>query len=504
MKELLLGVDFGTGGCKASLVELSGRLVAEASSEYPTSHSRPGWAEQNPSDWIDCMLKTLRKLDASKHGRIVAVGLDGYTHGAVLLDDKHAPVRPTIIWTDQRSVAECDELKKLHFDMIFSTGFQAPTPTWTLPQLRWLKRHEPQSLAATKRMVFTKDYARLFLTGELGTDHIEAQGSLLWDMKGARWSGELCELAGLPAEALPSVGKPTQIAGKVTADAARATGVPEGTPVVFGTSDSAVEDYAAGAVEPGQCILKLATAGNVNVMTAEPKPHPETLTYSHVIPGMWYTVAATNAAAACQRWFRDQLCGDLCGEAGRKGVSAYALIEREAAQSPPGANGVLFHPYLMGERSPYWDPFLRGSFTGISMASSRSDLSRALMEGVAFSLRDCFRSIERMGLSAKEFILIGGGARSPLWSQVVCDVFNAKLRRPCACDASFGSALLAGVGIGVFTDEKAAVESCVAFDPELQPGAEAASLYAERFGRYLKTHDALAGVYKEASDKCAH
>jgi xylulokinase len=500
MKELLLGIDFGTGGCKATLADCSGHVLAEASGEYSSSHPRPGWAEQNPADWFDTMCSVLRKMNPAQHGRVIAVGLDGYTHGAVLLDKSNKVIRPTIIWTDQRSIEECRLLKERHFDLIFSTGFQAPTPTWTLPQLLWLKNNEADNFARIERILFTKDYVRYLLTGVMGTDFIEAQGALLWDMRKSRWSEELCSLAGLPMKTLPAIGRPTEIAGRITKDAAEATGLPEGAQVIFGASDSAVEDYAAGAIEPGQCILKLATAGNVNVMTAEAHPHPETLTYSHVVPGLWYTVSATNAAAVCQRWFRDQFCGDLALQAKAEGVSVYKLIEFEASKSQPGANGVMFHPYLMGERSPYWDPFLRGSFTGISMGSSRGDLSRALLEGVAFSLRDCFRSIERMGLEAREFILIGGGAKSSLWSRIVCDVFNAPVRRPESCDASFGSALLAGVGAKVFSDEVSAVKGCVKFQEPLAPEKSGAELYAKRFSHYLKIHDALAGIYREMAN----
>lgn len=496
MQDLLLGIDFGTGGCKATLAACDGRVVAEASGEYPTRHPRPGWAEQDPQDWFDTLCGVVRRLDLPRHGRLLAIGLDGYTHGAVLLDAAGRVIRPTIIWTDQRSVEECDLLKARHFDLILGTAYQAPTPTWTLPQLLWIRRHEPAAFARIARILFTKDYVRYLLTGVMATDTIEAQGALLWDMKRQAWSEELCALAGLSVQALPEAGRPTGMAGRITRAAAAATGLPEGVPVIFGASDSAVEDYAAGAVEPGQCILKLATAGNVNVMTAEAHPHPETLTYSHVVPGMWYTVAATNAAAVCQRWFRDQFCADLAGAAAAAGESPYDRIEREAATSPAGANGVFFHPYLMGERSPYWDPFLRGSFTGISLGVTRADLSRALLEGVAYSLRDCFRSIERMGLNAREFILIGGGARSALWSRIVCDVFNAPVRSPHSCDASFGSALLAGVGAGVFPDEVSAVKRCLRFAAPLSPGAGAADFYAKGFAAYLKIHDALAGVYR--------
>jgi xylulokinase len=408
----------------------------------------------------------------------------------VLLDAKQQVIRPTIIWTDQRSAAESARLKAEHGDLIFGTAYQMPAPTWTLPQMLWLRTREPDHYRRIKHILFVKDYVRYLLTGEMACDCIEAQGTLFWDMKAGRWSEALCALADIPLSALPRIGKPTDLAGTLNARAAAATGLPEGTPVMMGASDSAVEAYSAGAVEPGLCVLKLATAGNVNVMTAAPRPNPMTLTYSHVVPGLWYAVTATNAAAVCQRWYRDQVRG---------GSDSYEEMNAEAAKSPAGANGVMFHPYLMGERSPYWDPDLRGSFTGLSMSTSHGDLCRALLEGVAFSLRDCRRTLEDMRLDVRGYLLIGGGARSELWSQIVCDVFNAPLRRPASCDASFGSALLAGVGAGVWPDELTAIRRCLTLDRELQPDPARAALYSRLFARYRNIHDALSEIFKKGT-----
>ena len=404
-------------------------------------------------------------------------------------------VRPTIIWTDQRSTAECEALEK-HRERIFEIAYQMPAPTWTLPQMMWLKNNEPETLAKTKHISFVKDYIRYLLTGELAVDYIEAQGTLFFDIKNRCWSKELCELAGINIESLPPIANPTDIAGKITAKAANDTGLPEGCTVVMGASDSAIEDYAAGAIKPGQCILKLATAGNVNVMTAKPHPHPETLTYSHVVPGMSYTVTATNAAAICQRWFRDLFCGEEKALAKAQGKNVYDYLDELAEASPVGSNGVMFHPYLMGERSPYWDPNLRGSFTGMSMGTTKGDTARALLEGVAFSLKDCYRTIEAMGLETYEFILIGGGAKSPLWSRIVCDIFDAPVKIPKSCDASFGSALIAGVGIGVFENEVAAIDKCLKFDRQLEPMKENSEEYKKLFSYYRKIHDVMAEVYK--------
>lgn len=487
-RDLFLGIDFGTGGCKVTAIDGRGAVVESASSEYPTSHPKPAWAEQDPADWHRAMCRVLNGL---KHrARVAALSLDSYTHGAVLLDDSLRVIRPTIVYTDQRSARECAFLRERHFDLIFQTAFQAPTPTWTLPHFLWLRNNEPETLKRTRHVLFVKDYIRFLLTGEMACDCIEAQGTLLWDMKGGHWSEALCALAGIPIQSLPRIAKPTDMGGRLSRSAAADTGLAEGLPVIMGASDSAVEDYAAGAIEPGQCVLKLATAGNVNVMTAEPHPHPETLTYSHVVPGMWYSVAATNAAAVCQRWYRDMFCAP---------GTDYAALDELAGGSPPGSNGVFFHPYLQGERSPYWDPDLRGSFTGISMANSRGDFSRALLEGVAYSLRDCYRTIEQLGLQTREFILIGGGAKSALWGSIVSDVFDAPVNCPSSCDASFGSALLAAVGVGVFSDEVSAVRQSVTFEQRLAPDPSRARLYAGRFAHYRRIHDALEGCYRDLS-----
>jgi xylulokinase len=234
-------------------------------------------------------------------------------------------------------------------------------------------------------------------------------------------------------------------------------------------------------------------------MTAEPHPHPRTLTYSHVIPGLWYTVTATNSAAVCQRWFRDAFCEEEKRRAEEAQENVYALMDRSAAESPLGAKGLFFHPYLQGERSPYWDPDLRGSFTGLTMRHTKADFIRALMEGVAFSLRDCRRTIDEMGLPIDEVRLIGGGARSRMWSRMVCDVFGAPLVCPAGCDASFGSALLAGVGIGVFADERSAVAQCVKAETQLDPDPDAVRAYDRLFDIYRDIHDALADVYHKSS-----
>jgi len=497
---ILLGIDYGTGGCKVTALGVDGSFVGEASVEYATFHDHPGWSEQEPQDWWTSLCDALKKLAAGGVDlkSVAACALDGSTHNAVLLDGSYRPVRRTIMWTDQRATAECEALKAGWGEKIFSTCYQMPAPTWTLPQMMWLKANEPEALARTEHVLFVKDYVRYLLTGVAATDCIEAQGTLMWAMPGrgglsgdsGSWDAELVSLAGLKMSAMPQTIAPVDVAGRITAEAAAATGLPEGMPVVCGSSDSAVEDYGAGAVEPGDLIIKLATAGNVNSMTAAAHPHPKTLTYSHIVPGMWYSVSATNAAALCMRWFRDTW-----------GFVDYGAIDAEATKSPVGANGVFFHPYLQGERCPYWDASLRASFAGVSISSTRGDFARALMEGVAFSLRDCYRTLEEMNLPVKRIFLIGGGARSKLWSEIVANVFNRPVAVPTPGDASFGACLLAGTGTGIFPDVKDAVAKCLHVDRTVDPDPEAAAKYDHLFTCYRRIHDALAPVYTQRKEK---
>ena len=509
----LLGIDYGTGGCKVTVLDETGRFVGEASTEFTTYHDHPGWSEQEPSDWWTALCASLKKLTEKGVDlkSVVACALDGSTHNAVLLDADMKPVRRTIMWTDQRATAECEALKAGSGEKVFSTCYQMPAPTWTLPQMMWLKANEPDILKKTEHVLFVKDYVRYLLTGKAATDYIEAQGTLMYDVGSARvsrnsrdtgigaWSPELVELSGLKMSAMPAIIKPTDVVGTVTKEAAAATGLPESCAVVCGSSDSAVEDYGAGAVEPGDLIIKLATAGNVNSMTAAAHPHPKTLTYSHIVPGMWYSVSATNAAALCMRWLRDAFYSTAVD--GDRRQSMYETMDEEARKSPIGANGVFFHPYLQGERCPYWDPNLRASFTGVSISSTRGDFTRALMEGVAFSLKDCYGTLEEMKLPVKRIFLIGGGARSKLWSEIVCNVFNRPVAVPTPGDASFGACLLAGTGIGLFKDVKEAVAKCLHLGRTIEPDPKAALEYDHLFTCYRRIHDALAPVYTQRKEK---
>ncbi len=495
---VLLGIDIGTSGCKITAIDEAGKVLDEGFAEYATSHPSPGFAEQNPDDWCDAVreiLSEMRSRNAFDFQNVAALAVDGSTHNAVLLDEHMHVIRPTIMWTDQRSVQQSMLLNDRYGDLVFDTAYQAAAPTWTLPQLMWLKQNEPQTLQQTRHIMFVKDYVRWRMTDQWVTDRIDAQGTLFFDMAKQSWSESLLDLVGLKTDVLPALLEPTDIAGRISEKGASEFGLPQGLPVICGSSDAAIEDYAAGAITPGSCILKLATAGNVNVMTDKPVPNTRTLTYSHIIPGMWFTVVATNSAARCQRWFRDVFYRDTQLPTGVKNI--YQWMDQLAVESCPGAGRLMFHPYLQGERAPYWDADLRASFVGATMQHTQADFIRALLEGVVFSLRDCFRTIEQMQLPVTEFRLIGGGAKSELWSQIIADVFGKPVLRPQACDASFGSALLAGVGIGVFADQRAAVNTCLTHRDPVHPDPQNQAVYEKSIKLYYRIHDVLADVYHE-------
>jgi xylulokinase len=497
--ECLLGVDLGTGGCKLTLVDAGGSIIGSSFTEYKTYYPHHGWSEQNPEDWYQTFLVTIARLmreTGLKGSNIIALAVDASTHNAVLMGKQGRVLRPCIMWTDQRSVHQVQDLEKRLGGEILRITYNKVNPTWTLPQLLWLRENEPAAMDHVERIFFTKDYLRYRLTGTWETDHIDAQGSMLFDGGTRRWSAELIGEIKLPLSVFPPIVSPTALCGKITADAARASGLLEGTPVVVGTSDTAAEDYGAGAIYPGQGIVKMATAGNVCIMSDESHPSPKGFNYPHVVDGMWYIMGATNSCASANRWVRDTLGQWEVEAAALRGKSPFQLMDEEATKAPVGANGLFFHPYLLGERSPYFDPYLRASFVGATMSHQKAHFYRAVLEGIAYSLLDSLQVLSELGLSFKDLRIIGGGAKSPLWRRIVADVMGMPVMVPKAGDASFGAALIAGVGIGLFPDARTAAERCVKFEESITPDRDNHEKYRRYFAIYQKIHDQLAPVEK--------
>lgn len=497
MKVKLLGIDFGTGGCKATVINSYGNILAKAFKEYPSIHLKSGWSEQEPSEWVNALFKVLeecKNILKSDFDDIKAISITASTHNAVLLDENNEVIRNTIMWNDQRSVKESEILKEKYGDIIFKIGMQMPSSTWTMPQLMWIRDNEPENYSKIRKLVFVKDYIRQFITGDFCTDIVDAQGSLLYDSRANEWSKQLCDIISLPISVLPEIKKTSEIAGYVTKDASYITGLKEGMPVIVGCSDTAAEDFAAGAIYEGQIIVKMATAGNVNIISDSPKPHAKTFTYPYSIKNMWYTVTGTNTAAAAYRWLRDSLYE---AEKEMSEEDVYTLMDKNAEEIEVGSQGLIFHPYLLGERCPYFNPKARANFFGLSINHDKRHFTRAVLEGVAFTLYDCLSILSDFNKDLKDIRIIGGGAKSDLWCQIVSDVFGLEVKLSSNAESSFGGALLAGVGIGVFKNEIEAAEKCVNIDKVYKPNINNHDKYMKIFNIYRKIVTANTPIWDE-------
>ncbi len=482
----LLGVDFGGSSSKATLLGENGYVHATSVQEYPTYYPQSGWAEQNPEDSWAAFVKNTRTLLAEsgvKPEDIAAISLDAATHTAVLLDENDRPVRNAIYWTDTRSSAEAAELREQYGDEIVKLSYNSVSSLWTLPQLMWLRRNEPEVIARTCRVMAMKDYIRYRLTGDFVTDDIEAMGFMLLDANKNEWSEFLCEMCGLETDNLPTIVRPTQRLSPIRKEAREETGLSADTIVIAGTTDTVMEVYAAGANSLGQATVKLATAGRICSITDYAVTDPCLVTYRHVIDGLWYPGTATKSCAASNRWYRDTFGGEY-----NELSEAAALIER-------GSNGLFFHPYLQGEITPYLDDKLRASFTGATGYHTRAHFNRAVLEGIAFSMKDCYHTLLDLGIAPKEAVIIGGGAKSPLWRQIMADMLGIPLRTVEDVDSSLGSAMLAGVASEVFASHQEAADKCIKPKDEILPNPEGVAFYKERFALYKEIQAALAPIY---------
>lgn len=489
----VVGIDTGTGGCKVTFLSDDGEIVAESNHPYPSYSKHPRWVEQDPDDWVraafDGIAACLRTLRSGATDAVDGIAFSAPHHTAVLLDDADRPVRPAILWNDQRADAESADLQREHGELLRTLTFNAPAPTWTLPQLLWLSRNESENLRRARSLLFMKDYVRFQFTGEKLTDYIDAGGSLFFDVAHRRWASELTDLAGLEVS-LPRVVSPASPAGWVTATAAQRCGLKPGTPVFVGTADTAAEVFGTGGVREGDLTVKLATAGNVQRIQARPAASTEIISYEHPVDGLYYLNSATNAAAAAFRWFRETLYPIESAQQPLDDVHRALNAQIEAV--PPGSSGTVFTPFLNGERSPYWDPRLRAAFLGMTASTGRSTLARAVMEGVAYSVKDA-ASVYKAAPSP-HLRLIGGGAKSPVWRQIIADVFDSEVVVPRSTEASFGTCLIAARGAGWFTDLAEAVESLQTIAATVEPDPAGVRVYRELFGIYQNAVEALTGV----------
>jgi xylulokinase len=456
LTQALIGLDVGTTGVKGIAISQDGSVLASASEEYALSTPRPGWAEQDPEDWWRAAQACLAQLPEGQ------VGLSGQMHGLVVLDAADNVLRPAILWNDQRTGAECAEIEaRVGLERLIElTGNRALTG-FTAPKLLWLRRHEPDTYARIRHVLLPKDYVRFRLTGERAIDAADASGTLLFDVAGRRFSNEVCEALEVPLEWLPAVHESTEIAG---------------------AGDQAAAALGVGIVSPGAVSVVLGTSGVVFAVLPAYAPDSQARVhvFCHAVPGTWHAMGVMLSAAGSLAWLRRAVGAD------------YAALDDEAARWAPGAEGLLFAPYLAGERTPHADPDARGAFTGLSLRHDRGALARATLEGVAYGLRDSLELLRALGVRPEVGRASGGGATSDLWLRIVASVLGLPLERTESEEGSaFGAALLAGVRAGVFEDAADAVARCVRVRDRIEPDSDWSSAYERGYERYRLLYPTL-------------
>jgi xylulokinase len=452
-----LGIDVGTGGTRALIIDELGRVIASATEEHRAFTSpQIGWAEQDPDDWWRACGVAVREVLAKGYLRgnqISCVGLSGQMHGAVLLDDQERVVRPALIWCDVRTEEQTQQLTaQIGIDRLIQLTCNPALPNFTLTKCLWVRENEPENWSRVRSVMLPKDYVRFRLTGERATDVSDASGTLLLDVAHRRWSKEILELVELDESLLPNLYESPEICGKISAEGAAATGLQAGTPVVAGAGDQAAGAIGMGVVSSGTVSATIGTSGVVLAATSGPALDPKGRlhTFCHAVPGRWMVMGVTQAAGFSLRWFRDQFGAGTNGH-GNSHVDSrsdsYDTLTADAANAPAGCDGLLWAPYLMGERTPYLDPAARGILFGLTASHTRAHVIRAILEGVAFSLRDTFTVFQEIKVPVETVRLGGGGARSPLWRQIQADVYGRGVEMVEAEEgAAYGAAILAGVG----------------------------------------------------------
>jgi xylulokinase len=474
-------------------------VTGAATAALSLSTPRPLWSEQDPADWwsgaVDSIREVLRGTGVSGQ-EVAGVGLTGQMHGLTLLDEAGEVLRPAILWNDQRTGAQCDQIRARlgQARLIEITGNDALTG-FTAPKVLWVREHEPELYARARHVLLPKDYVRLKLTGAYATDRAGGSGTILFDLKTRDWSAQVLQALDIPAEWLPPTHEGPQVTGHVSAAAAQATGLQAGTPVVGGGGDQAAQAVGVGAVQPGIVALTLGTSGVVFASTGEAfiEPQGRLHAFCHAAPGRWHLMGVMLSAAGSLRWYRDTLA---------PGVDFDALLA-PAAQVPPGSEGLLFLPYLTGERTPHPDPLARGAFVGLTVRHTRPHLTRAVLEGVALGLRDSFELIKSAGLTEITQVRVsGGGARSLLWRQILADVLGVALVTVNTTEgAAYGAALLAGVGAGVWSDVDTACGATVKQTGATTPQREVVAGYEGLYGIYRRLYPDLKDVAHGLSER---
>ncbi|MBN2320970.1 MAG: xylulokinase [Acidobacteria bacterium] len=493
----LLGIDVGTGGTRALIIDEDGRPVSSATGEHePFATPKIGWAEQDPADWWRaCGLAVRNALDRANLGgdRIACVGFSGQMHGAVMLDARDAVVRPALIWCDVRTEKQCMDLsRKIGEERLIQLTCNPALPNFTLTKFLWVRENEPHNWERVRSVMLPKDYVRFRLTGGRAVDMADASGTLLLDVAQRKWSKEVLQAAAIDERLLPELFESPEVCGKITDAGASATGLKAGTPVVAGAGDQAAGATGMGIVAPGAVSATIGTSGVVFASTDRPALDSKGRlhTFCHAIPQRWHVMGVTQAAGLSLRWFRDSF-----GAGVDDGRDPYERLTEEAAGAPAGSDGLLWAPYLMGERTPHLDPNARGALIGLTASHGRGHIVRSILEGVAYSLKDTFTLFEAMKVPVNRIRLGGGGARSSLWRQIQADVYGHDVEIVEAEEgAAYGAAILAGVGAKVWDSVDEACSSVVRIAGKTSPQTAAAETMKKGYAAYRRMYDAIRSV----------
>ena len=496
MGSAFLGIDVGTSGVKAILVDARGDVLASATEPLTLSTPHPGWAEQDPEAWWQASVRAMaRVLAAHSYDAVASIGLSGQMHSSVFLDAAGRVIRPALLWCDGRTTAECAEITARvgGEDRLRDLTCNPALEGFTLPKVLWLRNHEPAAFERLATVLLPKDFIRYRLTGVVATEPSDASATLMFDTAHGTWSSELLAEVALPTTILPGIGGSAEVLGKITPEVAALIGLPAGTPVVGGGADNACGAAGVGVVAPGDVVASWGTSGTVLAPMSEPRVDPalRAHTFCHVAPDTWYLMGVVLSAGGAFAWYRDQLARDAATIG-----NANELLNAEAASIRPGADGVTFLPYLQGERTPHRDASARGALLGLSLAHSRAHLTRAVLEGICFALRDSLAILQELGLSADRVLLTGGGAKSPFVRRLQAEIYGLPV---CTVDReegpAYGAALLAAVGAGAFSDLAAATRATLMRGPLEQPAPAAHAAYDEPYARFRASfHAARPGA----------
>jgi xylulokinase len=502
---LLLGIDVGTGGTRALVIDEQGGIVASATAEHaPFASPQTGWAEQDPHDWWratrEAVAQVLRQPGVPADA-IKAVGFSGQMHGSTLLDSHDQVVRPALLWCDQRTDRQCQQITEaIGAARLIELTLNPALTGFTAPKLLWVREHEPAKWREVRSVLLPKDYVRFRLTGHKATDVADASGTLLFDVGARKWSATVLAALDLKPSLMPEAFESPMVTGSVSAGGAEATGLKAGTPVVGGGGDQAAGAVGMGIVRAGAVSATIGTSGVVFAATDRPvlEPQGRIHTFCHAVPGRWHVMGVTLGAGLSLRWFRDQFAApSLAGGTASRPLSRdpYELMTEAAATAPAGSDGVLWAPYLMGERTPHLDPHARAALVGLSGSHTKAHVFRAVLEGVAFSLKDSFSIFEEMKVPVNHVRLGGGGARSPLWRKIQADTYGYPVEIVAAEEgAAYGAALLAGVGAGVWKTVDDACDAVVRVVTRIEPDQNDRGTLGRQYERYRRLYPALRSL----------